>query len=685
MIKVIRLGLLLIQILCSVQGQYFKIFTKIINGNLIFTWSNVSTIHNIITITKDSSESGWIMVDDDQYRVEDVTLYKTVTIKVRELYTSQNYKDYKKTFNSKTVESKEGESRNISWTEDYFPRSGIYLVFHAYSNSVSTIMQIRDSDPSTEKYVYHTRPVDSVYIQFEVMNITLQDAGYYVGGISEADAWSGGGVVLIVFGKPVRAQITGNLNAQVRKYAYLKCESRSTSAPSYYKKFPPLTYSWFVNNTKLNGEVRETYRFIVTKDVKYNRYSCQAKETLESEKSDEIQINPLYGPETVLVTPEPPIDGLSVHDEETFGPYNCSADCNPPCTVQWKLRDPFWGFRDVTPLGTSSVTVPEITANRTSMAMIRCVVNGTEGKEVSSIKLNIQYLSNPKIYINGNLQNSRTVDEGSPLFLACNIEGNPVPVTNLKELTGNEILEQRSTTWLNHTLRREAVCSDTSTYSCEGSSSEFERKYQSFNINVLCDPRLDMSAVVKTNYGSMSGPDVNVSVTVPVIANPPISPSGITWSGPSAESILTNLDLQRDTSIYKQMIISSIPIPDHRAFGNYSLMYRGKTIIDITINAEDKPQPPLNFTGYSYASGYISLTWISNFNGGPDQVFTLYRKEGSNWRVIKNITDPGEGEVGFYDLGLLNTGQEYWFRLESCNRISCSSRPAEIKVRVQGN
>ncbi|XP_062599982.1 uncharacterized protein LOC134261572 [Saccostrea cucullata] len=262
------------------------------------------------------------------------------------------------------------------------------------------------------------------------------------------------------------------------------------------------------------------------------------------------------------------------------------------------------------------------------------------------------------------------------------MEGNPVPVTILKELTGNEILEQRSS-WINHTLRREAVCSDTNTYICEGSSSEFERKYQSFNINVLCDLRLDMSAVVKTNYGSMSGSDVNVPVTVPVIANPPITPSGITWSGPSAESILTNVDLQRDTFIYKQMIVSSIPIPDQRAFGNYSLMYKGKTIIDITINAEDKPQPPLNFTGYSYASGYVNLTWISNFNGGPDQVFTLYRKEGSNWRVIKNLTDPGEGEVGFFDPGLLNTGQEYWFRLESCNRISCSSRPAEVKVTVR--
>ncbi|XP_062602469.1 uncharacterized protein LOC134264196 isoform X2 [Saccostrea cucullata] len=670
--------------LCFVQGQIFKISAKFMDGNLIFTWSNISATRNDIFITKDSQSSAWIQVYDDQYTVEDVLQYKSVTIKVRELNTYPNYEEYNKTFKVNTQESKIGESRNISWTTDYFPRAGLYFIFHAYNGSTKQIMQIGDSDPSTEKYVYHTRPLNSVNIQFEVMHITLQDAGYYVGGTSEANAWSGrGGTVLVVSGIPVKPIISGNLNIQVRRYADLKCESRSTSAPSYYKKFPPLTYSWFVNNTRINGEVRETYSFTVTKDVKYNRYICQAKETLESERSEEIQINPLYGPETVLVTPVPPTDGQSVHDGETFGPYTCSADCNPPCNVQWKLRDPSGGFRDVTPLGPSSVTVPELTANRNSMALIRCVVNGTEGKETSSIKLNIQYLSDPKVYINGILKNSLTLDEGSPLLLACNMEGNPIPDTILKEVTGNKILVQRTSTWINHTLRREAVCSDTSTYSCEGSSSEFERKNQSFLINVLCDPRIDLTTVVKTNYGSMSGPDVNVPVDVPVVANPPISLTEITWSGPSATSISTDVDLQRDTLIYKQMIRSSIPIPDQRAFGNYSLMYKEKKIIEITINAEDKPQPPLNFTGYSYASGYVNLTWISNFNGGPDQVFTLYGKEGSNWRVIKNLTDPGEGEVGFFDPGLLKTGQEYWFRLESCNRISCSSKPAEVKVTVR--
>ncbi|XP_062574002.1 uncharacterized protein LOC134235849 isoform X2 [Saccostrea cucullata] len=688
MIKLTCLNLeLLLWMLCCAHGQFFEIQTKFFNGKLIFTWSNTSTIRNDIRITKDSQTSPWIVVFDDQYTVEDVLLYKSVSINVREYYNenfNKGQEDYEKTYYVFAVESMVGESKNVSWTVEYFPRSGIYFIFHEYNGTVSTVIGIENADPlPTEKYVYHTRPFNSVNILLEVRNITVEDAGYYVGGSTEADAWRGGGVVLIVSGMPEKPIITGTLNVKVGDYAFLKCESRSTSAPYYYKKFPPLSYSWFVNNTRLDREIRETYNFTVTKDVKYNRYSCQAKETLESEKSEETQINPLYGPDTILVTPGPPIDGLSIHDGGTFGPYTCSADCNTPCTVQWKYKHPDGGLRDATSNGTTTVTVPVQTANRSSMALIQCVLSGIEGKILSPIKFNIQYLSNPKIYINGNLQKSRTVDEGSPLLLVCNVEGNPMPEIILRKLTGNKILGQHRSTWFNHTMIREAQCSDTSTYSCEGSSSEFDSKYQSVNINVLCDPRLDMSTLVKTNYGSMSGPDVIVPVTVPVIANPAISPSGITWSGPSATSILTSIDTQGDTFIYKQMIKSSIPIPDQRAFGNYSLMYRGKTIVDIIIKSEDKPQPPLKFTGHSYASGYVNLTWISNFNGGLDQVFTLYRKEGSNWRVIKNLTDPGEGEVGFFDPGLLNTGQEYWFRLESCNRISCSSRPAEFKVTVR--
>lgn len=99
----------------------------------------------------------------------------------------------------------------------------------------------------------------------------------------------------------------------------------------------------------------------------------------------------------------------------------------------------------------------------------------------------------------------------------------------------------------------------------------------------------------------------------------------------------------------------------------------------------DIPQTPINFTGYSFTNRYINLTWISGFNGGYDQFFILYLNKGSTWTEERNLTDPGEGREVQFDHGPLTPGSEYWFRLQSCNKINCSSKPADVRAVVKGN
>lgn len=98
----------------------------------------------------------------------------------------------------------------------------------------------------------------------------------------------------------------------------------------------------------------------------------------------------------------------------------------------------------------------------------------------------------------------------------------------------------------------------------------------------------------------------------------------------------------------------------------------------------DIPQTPLNFTGYSFTNTYVNLTWISGFSGGYDQFFILFLKEGSTWIEVGNLTDPGEGREVKFDHGPLTPGQEYWFRLQSCNKINCSSTPTDVRAVVKG-
>lgn len=47
-------------------------------------------------------------------------------------------------------------------------------------------------------------------------------------------------------------------------------------------------------------------------------------------------------PEELKVTPKPILNlnnKLTVIEGETIGPFNCTADCNPPCNISWKYQD----------------------------------------------------------------------------------------------------------------------------------------------------------------------------------------------------------------------------------------------------------------------------------------------------------------------------------------------------------
>ena len=100
------------------------------------------------------------------------------------------------------IESKENESVTISWTAPFFPKAGAYTIYHPNKANIS-IIQVTSNTVTTQnrKYEYLSQPLNSTNITFMIKDITLDDAGYYAGGIKAEDAWSGGGVVLIVLGE----------------------------------------------------------------------------------------------------------------------------------------------------------------------------------------------------------------------------------------------------------------------------------------------------------------------------------------------------------------------------------------------------------------------------------------------------------------------------------------------------
>eukprot|EP00105_Crassostrea_gigas_P020766 XP_011439644.1 PREDICTED: uncharacterized protein LOC105336863 isoform X1 [Crassostrea gigas] len=316
------------------------------------------------------------------------------------------------------------------------------------------------------------------------------------------------------------------------------------------------------------------------------------------------------------------------------------------------------------------------------MLLFRCVAERGDKELKQGIPLDVQYLNDTLLYINGQTKSNIELNENAPLIISCRVGGNPAPTILLSRSHSDTELRKMQGTWLNYTIDT-AQCTDTDTYRCRGRSTGFNITEKVININVLCNTRFDKAGSFKSTYGSKSGTDTTINVAVPIIANPPPQSSDFKWDGPVQVQVPVTSTISTGDVSYKHVIESVIPVKDHTYFGYYTLSYKGQPVTRITINAEDVPQTPSNFTGYSYTIGSVNLTWVSGFNGGPEQLFILYVMEGSNWKVIGNVSDPGEGRLVHFDPGFLSPGQEYSFRIQSCNMINCSLLSADTRVTVK--
>ncbi|XP_078329233.1 uncharacterized protein LOC111113634 isoform X1 [Crassostrea virginica] len=686
--KVVFLYLSLGALLSETQGGSLSISTRFNDGDVSFMWNGSSS--DSYDIALPGLRDGAFNVNGINYTVKNAIDYESIIFDVK----AESDTNYSRIiYKVSKIESKEGDNATISWTTPFVPRAGAYTIYNT-NKANRSIIEVTSDKVITEnnKYEYLSQRLTS-NITFMIKNMTLDDAGYYAGGTNMEHALSGSGVLLIVLGNPATPHISGTLDVLVGNTCKLTCSSMPTYAPKYYAKLVNLSYKWFLNGTDViqpypdirfsNGD-REM-SFTVTKNHRYIQYSCKAKEkNLVSERSDPVQINPLYKPKMLSISPEPNLDKgrLTVNEGETIGPFKCSADCNPPCSIIWKYKDTNGTLHDAFSNGQ---VLSVLIVNR-SISLLLCeAIYEHNHRQKWNISLDVQYLDNPVVSVNdevGKPHYEVQIREGDELRLSCYVRGNPVPNIALSKDNGDfRILQSNRSDRINHTIDS-SQCSDMGTYKCTGTSAGFTKREQTFGINVTCKVRIDNPFTMKTLYGSKSGQDVKVIVAVPVIANPPPQKSFITWFGPMTNLPFISNVSQQDIP-YKYWINSSLPIFDQSYFGNYNLKYNMTDVITITINAEDVPQVPSNFTGYSYASGYINLRWVSGFDGGKPQYFILSKNDGLEWVEVANISDPGEGKVVIFESKRLNAGQQYWYQLKSCNIINCSKESLEVKITVK--
>ena len=94
-------------------------------------------------------------------------------------------------------------------------------------------------------------------------------------------------------------------------------------------------------------------------------------------------------PDMLSIKPEPQLlnGKLTVTEGETIGPYNCSSDCNPPCSITWKYKDTDSTIHDASSSG-HELSILKVNRN---ISLLRCMaVYEQRDREIRNIELDIQ-------------------------------------------------------------------------------------------------------------------------------------------------------------------------------------------------------------------------------------------------------------------------------------------------------
>nr|XP_019924700.2 uncharacterized protein LOC105332834 [Crassostrea gigas] len=592
---------LLLVLLERSKGQSFEIKSHFMNGDMMFTWSHESKYHDV-SVTCDGRHLGFTRVYDNKFVLKDILNYNIVKVLVRATI-RYTYVESRMTFHQSVLEVTEGSNVTL-----YIP----------IPTKAKTLCQLTDSGASIPRYAVSAEDLatSSGLFTFVLSNVSATDAGYYALGYDVQSFRTNHGVVLVVNVLPDNPKITGIRNVPIGQSTILKCHSISRSRPLYFKKFPAIVYTWMVNSTVVQSD-SQTLTMNVTS---YTYVQCQATEQLTS-ISNIAYIQPLYGPEAVTMTPDFNTS-VKLHNGASFGPVSCMADCNPPCTFQWRKVDLDGTIDEVI----TTANLPRQTVNSTEPLKYQCVAIGdyknNRGSNTVSTEINIdvQYLAKPTILriINGSIitENILQAKEGASAVIQCSCAGNPKPKVYI---TGND--EKGDFSW-SPGKKTESVysyhklkCEHTKEYTCDAYNDQLNHTSSSIHLFVECSPRLDVNTTFSLHY--QENIDGYVVLKVPLISYP--KPKDATWFGPRREQFQLDAasTISQGDKPYQFWIHSEIHIINKSSFGYYKLFVEGEEILTIIIENKESTSSGL----MAYLSTLPLLTLVTFALGGTILLF----------------------------------------------------------------
>lgn len=274
------------------------------------------------------------------------------------------------------------------------------------------------------------------------------------------------------------------------------------------------------------------------------------------------------------------------------------------------------------------------------------------------------------------------VNETQRLQLECIVDGNPLSNIQWIFVKNNSVLKTERNKSISSFDIYSAKCIDHGEYEVRAENGRDFTARSRTKIAVKCKPRLytiDSQTSDKIGIGN----NVSLRINVRILLYPHSKNVQWNFTRVNESKIISDdsegfrIEIKRkeneeNITLFKEKMTNE-------DFGNYTIIVKNEVGMfnrNFQVSSARSPSLPTNMTIFCDNPSAISLTWISNFNGGSSQNFDIFYSTNGNMSSFtllkKNISDEGYGRLHKY-LSTIELYGNLWFKITATNKFGGST------------
>ncbi|XP_052691725.1 hemicentin-1-like [Crassostrea angulata] len=341
----------------------------------------------------------------------------------------------------------------------------------------------------------------------------------------------------------------------------------------------------------------------------------------------------------------------------------CTATPGNPSSTTF-----YWTKVDNSRFRQNGSTLQFYNIQRNSSGTYRCTAennynNGVKGTNSQAMEVNILY--QPTI----EKRSLQIVNKSEKITLIRDIVSNPL--SDASWYYGTQLLKtQTSVTTATYTIEN-TTCTDTKNYTLVVSNGIGNTVTAMEELIVNCKPTPDI-----TNITLAATCTTGIEFSTTIIAYPEPFYELQYENGTRNDQMITTI-IENKVNNFTVRIRQDVV--EKSSFGVYFLRARnmfGETTVIVNVINQRRPDLPRNIKVTCKATGAI-VQWISSFNGGDTQNFTVITLSGQDGNShYYNLNDNGQNEIHATYVGSLQPSVTYWFSVSAKNSYGSISSKA---------